>query len=367
MDVGLNSTNNNASRPEKGLPEAEDVWDISDESSFYGDDDLCTELERHVAEYDPSSYWLTGPPSLHAIAAAYSRSQSTSASLSKPLYNRHEGDPSGRQLSESIPEFLTRLPPSTTLASAMGPWIWIANPYSDARPLQQDLAGLMDDGTRLLDDCGATMVEKEVALQGRPQSLVARQLTAVRKTATDGILAAACIRGVTSGKWMLFPMPRDVNAVWRVVADATASGQLGSGAKVATKSATEEEEDRQSRAGTGRPRVVCEYTRDFADEADVQRVVRKLDQLGLVRQTGPSGEGRGIHYKCGALAFNSSPFLSFSFQYRLSFQLLSQINRIAKTQGLSDAFTHLGIESGNRWGIKPSRYSSREILNSSQN
>lgn len=250
----------------------------------------------------------------------------------------------------------------------MGPWIWVANPYSDARPLQQDLAGLMDDGTRLLDDCRVAMAEKEFGLQGRPQSLVARQFTAVRNSATDRILAAACTRGVTSGKWMIFPMPRDVNAVWRVVADATASGQLGSGAKVATKSAIEEEEDRQGRAGTGRPRVVCVYTSDFADEADVQRVVRKLDQLGLVRQKGPWGEGGGIYYKCGVSFFFSFPFHSFpsllcSFR---SPKFKSRIRYITKTKGLLDAFTHLGIESGNPWGIKPSRYSSREILSSSK-
>lgn len=183
----------------------------------------------------------------------------------------------------------------------------------------------MEDGTQLLDECSVAMAEKEVALKGRPQSLLARQLTAVRKMSTDRILAAAQKRGVTSGKWMLFPMPQDVDAVWRAVADATASGQLGSGAKVATKSEIEEEEDSQGRPGSGRARVVCVYTNDFADVPDVQRVVLKLDQLGLVRQKGPWGKERGIYYKC-------------------------------------DAFTHLGIESRNAWGIQASRYSSREIL-----
>lgn len=322
---GPKSNSNDTVCHEDGAPGEEDVGYISDDSSFYGDDDLRAKLERRAAEYDPSTYWRTAHLSLPAIAAAYRRTQITSTSHSKPLYNRHEGDPSGRQLSESIPEFLARLPPSTTLTSATGPWIWIANPYCDARPLQQDLAGLMEDGTQLLDECSVAMAEKEVALKGRPQSLLARQLTAVRKMSTDRILAAAQKRGVTSGKWMLFPMPQDVDAVWRAVADATASGQLGSGAKVATKSEIEEEEDSQGRPGSGRARVVCVYTNDFADVPDVQRVVLKLDQLGLVRQKGPWGKERGIYYKC-------------------------------------DAFTHLGIESRNAWGIQASRYSSREIL-----
>lgn len=273
-----------------------------------GDDDLRAELERRVAEYDPSSYWRTAHLSLPAIAAAYRRTHTTSAvTPPKPLYNRHEGDPSGRQLSETIPEFLARLPPSTTLMSDMGPWLWVADPCCEApRPLQQGLAGLMEDGQRLLDECGATMAEKKALLQGRPGSLVARQLTAVRKATTDRILAAARTHGVTSGKWMLFPMPPDVDAVWRLVADATASGQLGSGAKVATKPAAEERhEESQPRPGSGRSRVVCVYTNDFADVADVQRVARKLDHLGLVRQKGPWGETRGIYYKTGELL--SSP------------------------------------------------------------
>lgn len=152
---------------------------------------------------------------------------------------------------------------------------------------------------RLLEQCGATMAEEEGALAGQPHSLLARQLTAVRKAASDSILAAAQTRGVTSGKWMLFPMPWDVDAVWRTVADATASGQLGSGAKVATKPEEEDDDNSQGGPGSGRPRLVCVYTNDFADEADVRRVVQKLDQLGLVRQKGPWGEERGIYYKCG--------------------------------------------------------------------
>lgn len=361
---GLNSDNNNnvTTCPEDRVQEAEDVDYISDESSFYGTsppfspksffvfllyttptrlcligriknkiyahilekknfqggDDLRAELERRAAEYDPDSYWHTAHLSLPAIAAAYRRSHTTSgaqssstpATQSEPLYNPHEGDPSGRQLSESIPEFLARLPASTTLTSAAGPWIWIANPYgAGPRLLEQDLAGLMEDGTRVLDSCGTTMADKQARFTGLPGTLLARHLTTARKAATDGILAAARTRGVTSGKWMLFPSARDVDAVWRVVADATATGQLGSGAKVATKPATEEDNEpttSQGRVPRPRPRLICVYTTDFADEPDVTRVVRKLDQLGLVRKPGPWGQETGIYYKCGQSFFSLS-------------------------------------------------------------
>ena len=30
--------------------------------------------------------------------------------------------------------------------------------------------------------------------------------------------------------------------------------------------------------------------------------------------------------------------------------------------GLPDAFTHLGIDRNNEWGLKPSLYSSKEVL-----
>lgn len=210
----------------------------------------------------------------------------------------------------------------------------------------------MEDGTCLLEECSAAMAEKEAALEGRPQSVLARQLTAERRRATDRILAVAQTRGVTSGKWMLFPSPRDVDAVWRVVADATASGQLGSAAKVATKSAAEEEADSQGRVESGRPRLVCVYTTDFADVADVQRVLRKLDQLDLVRKRGPWGVEGGIYYKCGKLFFFSSLPNCLPF-----------VCNVIKIQDLSiDAFTHLGIENRNQWGIPASRYSSRAFL-----
>lgn len=222
----------------------------------------------------------------------------------------------------------------------------------------------MEDGMRLLDECGATMAEEEGALEGQPHSLLARRLTAVRKAVTDSILAAAQTRGVTSGKWMLFPMPWDVDAVWRVVADATASGQLGSDAKVATKS--EEEENSQGGPGSGRPRLVCVYTNDFADVADVQRVVQKLDQLGLVRQKGSWGEERGIYYKCGQFFFFHFLSPSLSFPPPSVGGRVWRILRLNHVTGITnpdiDAFTHLGIESRNRWGLPASRYSSRDML-----
>lgn len=271
-----------------------------------GDDETRANLERQVAAFDPADYWSTQHLSLSAIAAA-NMSAKTPVSNNKPLYNPHEGQPYGRQLAESIPDFLSRLPPLTTLTDEVGPWIWIANPYSSARPLSQDLGAFTTAGTRILESLSTAMADQETALIGRPQTLLSRQLTQLRTTATEHLLNAAQDYGVTHGKWMLFPRPEDVNDVWRLVADATASGQLGAGAKVATDSGL----------GDGRPRLVCVYTEDFSNDDDVKRVLKKLAEMGLVNQKEAAGAPRGIYYKCGESS--SSALGSFFFSFFLFF------------------------------------------------
>lgn len=68
--------------------------------------------------------------------------------------------------------------------------------------------------------------------------------------------------------------------MWSKVARATANGELGIAAKISPR----EEPDRQ--------RLVCIYTRDFNDKDDVARVLKRLKELGLVRQ-------KQICYKTG--------------------------------------------------------------------
>lgn len=82
---------------------------------------------------------------------------------------------------------------------------------------------------------------------------------------------------------MIFCPPQDVNAVWGVVARATANNELGTAAKVAPDEGTAQKE-----------RLICIYTHDFSDREDVARVVQKIKELGLI-----DSRGRGIYYKCG--------------------------------------------------------------------
>jgi hypothetical protein len=84
---------------------------------------------------------------------------------------------------------------------------------------------------------------------------------------------------------MLFCSPAEVNDVWDIIAKATANNELGIAAKVAPRPVDED---------SRKDRLICVYTTDFADKADVGRVLQKLRELRLVEV-----RGRPIYYKPG--------------------------------------------------------------------
>lgn len=92
---------------------------------------------------------------------------------------------------------------------------------------------------------------------------------------------------------MLFCTPTEVDDVWAVVARATANNELGIAAKVAPHQETED---------ARKDRLVCVYTTDFQDKADVARVLQKLRELRLVEV-----RGRPIYYKPGNISAMKSP------------------------------------------------------------
>lgn len=111
---------------------------------------------------------------------------------------------------------------------------------------------------------------------------------------------------------MLFVEPALINDVWATVARATVRNELGISAKVAPREAR----------SLSKERLVCIYTYDFGDRQDIGRILGRLRELELVR-TGPGR--KQIYYK-------------------------------------ADAYTYLGIGSGNPWGLRASIYSSNEIF-----
>lgn len=280
-----------------------------------GDSHLRTELEHRAATFDPSTYWSTHSRHLSVIAATTIAQASKSAPTSQKLYNPYEGSSAGRQLSETVASFLSRLPPLTTHVDNHGYWIYISYPRSKARPTDEDRAGLMAKGRQILEDFEATRAGIEASMAGKAKSTIGRKLTPLRKQVEADLYAAAKEKGCTSGKWMLFPQAEDVNRIWALIATATADGELGHAAKVATDDG----------AGNMGSRLICIYTEDFSDREDVKRVLKRLVGMGLVMGKGPMGEERGIYYK-------------------------------------ADAFTHLGIDSKNEWGLKASLFSSKDVL-----
>jgi hypothetical protein len=312
-----------------------------------GDDDLKAEYEERAASFDPTVFWESHEHDLQRIAEAGRQGSQAkndrneyhqtifkgglikneqreleeklppqAAPANAPMesdatphkpYNRWEGDEMAKQLSEILDTFLLRLPPSTTPVTS-GPWIWIANPLFSQRPLQSDVAGFKTSGNELLQQYMHRKANFEAQNPGRPPGFITRMLNADREWLERSIIDLAKSKGVTDGKWMLFPSTNMVDDIWRKVAKATLDGTLGCAAKVATDD------------GSDRQRLICVYTKDFTDEKDVRRVLNKMQELNLIK-----GE-QGIYYKC-------------------------------------DAYTYLDIMSGNDYKLQASMYRSKEMLN----
>lgn len=250
-----------------------------------------------------------------ATVAFTTMAQITSVSAPiKALYNAYEGSSCGRQLSETVAAFLNRLPPLTTQWATSGPWIFIGNPHTKSRPTSEDQRGFAFKGREILDAYDAVKASIETSMAGKAKGTITRKLIPLRKQLELDLLAAAKEKGCVSGKWMLFPSPDHVNSTWSLVANATANNELGHAAKVAT-----------DEGDPNKARLICVYTENFADKADVKQVLERLYAMGLCHRNGPLGEGQAIYYK-------------------------------------ADAYTYLDIMSGNEWGLKPSMYSSRDMV-----
>ncbi|CCF47048.1 hypothetical protein CH063_04028 [Colletotrichum higginsianum] len=296
----------------------------SDESDFYGDEDTVVGLESRVTSFDVSQWWE------ETDAIQISRRVKTEPLDSTKLHNPYAGIPYAWQLTETVNDFLARLPPGTTEHSDKFPWIFICNPYirrkdkflaqnqrsrgnEDEAPEEEGsrLDTLIEGGTERLNILlnfkqGINSTKKSTAVK-------MREIDQEQKEASRDILSLASACRIKAGKWMLFCQPKDVDEVWRVISKATANNELGIAAKVAPWNPHTDPTGRKDR-------IVCVYTADFGDKADVTRILQKLRELRLVETM-----GRPIYYK-------------------------------------PDAFTYLGIAYGNHWGVKASIYSSMDLL-----
>jgi hypothetical protein len=87
-----------------------------------------------------------------------------------------------------------------------------------------------------------------------------------------------------SGKWLIFVPRTEVNEVWPKIREALNAGRLGACAKVSTARPNPDSPDPSRH-------VICVYTYDSDDAADVNRVRASLRELGCIR---------GLNYKTDA-------------------------------------------------------------------
>ncbi|KAF4774702.1 hypothetical protein HER10_EVM0002567 [Colletotrichum scovillei] len=301
----------------------------SDESDFYGDDEIVADLESRVTSFDVSQWWEERNAAAASISVMDRKVKKEPLDSTK-LHNPYAGVPYAWQLTETVNDFLDRLPPETTEHSERLPWIFVCNPYirrkdrfnaQNQRSRGNEDEAPEEEGSRLdtLIEGGSERLEillnYKLGLEktNKSKTVQAKLLRQEQEDATRDIMGLAHMCKIKAGKWMLFCQPKDVNEVWNVIASATANNELGIAAKVAPWNPYTDPTGRKDR-------IVCVYTADFSDMADVTRVLRRLRELKLVEAM-----GRPIYYK-------------------------------------PDAFTYLGIASGNHWGLKASIYSSRDVL-----
>ncbi|KAF2101955.1 DUF1917-domain-containing protein [Rhizodiscina lignyota] len=310
---------------------------ISDESSFYGDEEEKSEWEQQEEDRDIREYWALHPKMLntmafkarpttaikvhdkdgHLASAIAHINGGTTTVMDTDLHSGFEGWPHARQLSESVPEFLKRVHP-LDISWAPYFWIWIANPYSPAEGSEDhsDISKLEEEGERLLDSYRSHRASLQADNPEKPAGSITRMLKPERDALKQNIEDLAIECKVLSGKWMLRPKGNNVPRVWRLVCEAISENRLGPTAKIATNT------DRDEDDGV---RVICVYTRDFTDMADIKRVAQALDTLGLVPKEG----NQSIYYK-------------------------------------PDVYTHLGINYDNSVNLRASLYSSKDILASDE-
>ncbi|EHY55364.1 hypothetical protein HRR83_008810 [Exophiala dermatitidis] len=294
-----------------------------------------------------------------------------------PPRNFHEGRWAAKQLSESIEDFLARLPPSTTtLSTAKGPWIWIANPYprkhktsngagsTKARGDSEtgdtgDIPTFKQLGSRLLDAYRSRKSSLESQHPEKPPGSITRMLAPDRVTLESSILELAKSHRVTSGKWMMFVPTDDIDRVWAIVARGVWEGKLGTSAKVAVATAGEEEEQegqvsRSNRYGAQQnQRLICVYTYDFSDRVDVKRVLLGMKDLGLLNppaRTVAAAEKYGF----GTAAARGRGRGGSNGPVRASGLITIYYK--------CDAYTWLDIANGNEFKIKASLYCSKDFL-----
>ncbi|GJC91763.1 hypothetical protein ColKHC_00589 [Colletotrichum higginsianum] len=196
----------------------------SDESDFYGDEDTVVGLESRVTSFDVSQWWE------ETDAIQISRRVKTEPLDSTKLHNPYAGIPYAWQLTETVNDFLARLPPGTTEHSDKFPWIFICNPYirrkdkflaqnqrsrgnEDEAPEEEGsrLDTLIEGGTERLNILlnfkqGINSTKKSTAVK-------MREIDQEQKEASRDILSLASACRIKAGKASL--LISAIRCIWR--------------------------------------------------------------------------------------------------------------------------------------------------------
>ncbi|KAK7738620.1 hypothetical protein SLS62_011354, partial [Diatrype stigma] len=309
--------------------------DSDTDSDFYGDDETVAELKARVKNYDVAAWWTLNaqvhmPMKLQALQKSSGAATMDPMDVDTPststattdLHNPYAGKPLtlpdfpprpqfAWQLTETVDDFLARLPPSRTPQTAQTPWIYICNPHAHKQTRQPQgdhhhrqqsavIRGAEDEapvepGADLRRFCEGAMERLHMASRfaeqcrrsGMGRAFVDRECAKAGDDAAAEVLDLAHALRVRCGKWMLFRKARDINQTWEAIAKATANGKLGIAAKVAPRPEGDEDDGDEDSE-----RLICVYTKDFRDLEDVRRVARALRELGLVPP-----RARPLYYK----------------------------------------------------------------------
>ncbi|KAF2687722.1 DUF1917-domain-containing protein [Lentithecium fluviatile CBS 122367] len=250
---------------------------ISDDSSFYGDEDLQARLSSLCDEYSPSAYWAKHKANVNDIIA---EANATTSLPAPELFNLGQGQSNFWQLGETAADFVKRLPPLST-SRTICEWIWVQNPYPQGRDISasSETVEFMSRGQSLLQRSLQIRNDIQAESASHAKATTSRTLNQESKRLQQRISDLAVETNVLTGKWMLFPELADLSRIWRLVVDGVINNRLGPAAKVAPDD------------GSPGSRLICVYTKDFRDKDDVLRVLQELVTMGV------AGTGRPIYYK----------------------------------------------------------------------
>jgi hypothetical protein len=180
-----------------------------------GDETVKRDLERRANSFSPAEWWgrkILSPTEMANLSIISARSSKTAT-----LYNPYEGQRCGRQLGETVDEFLQRLPPSTTMKETAVPWIFISNPFRKAPRSQveysqhwlanegppheeSDWAQFVKVGEKLLEELTSIKHAIEKKRAGQSKAAIAKAVNVEKEVIVQKLLDKAVELHCTSGK-----------------------------------------------------------------------------------------------------------------------------------------------------------------------